>query len=53
MIKRAFSTVNKEEISKFNKLSDWWNVNGVSKGLIAYNKQRVNFIRKNMQKIGK
>ena len=47
MIKKMvtkFTSVNKNEISKFNSTSDWWDIGGNYKALHAYNKKRVEFI---------
>ena len=43
---RLFSTVDKKEVEKFNKTKDWWNPNGSMKPLHAYNRKRVDFLRK-------
>lgn len=44
--KFLFSTRNEKELKKFANIKDWWDPNGSSKALHAYNKRRVEFIKK-------
>lgn len=45
---RKFSTINKKEMENFDKINDWWDPNGSSKGLHSYNPVRLNFIKKHI-----
>ena len=45
------TTINKEEIQKFSKLSEeWWNVNGKFKPLHMFNPIRIEYITENIKK---
>ena len=45
------STINKEEIQKFSKLSEeWWDVNGKFKPLHMFNPVRIEYITENIKK---
>ena len=45
------STINKEEIQKFSKLSEeWWDVNGKFKPLHMFNPIRIEYITENIKK---
>jgi ubiquinone biosynthesis O-methyltransferase len=45
------TTINKEEIQKFSKLSEeWWDVNGKFKPLHMFNPIRIEYITKNIKK---
>lgn len=47
LIRKFASTKNEEEVNKFSLVNDWWDQNGTMKGLHAYNKLRIDFVRKN------
>ena len=45
------TTINKEEIQKFSKLSEeWWDVNGKFKPLHMFNPIRIEYITENIKK---
>ena len=45
------TTINKEEIQKFSKLSkEWWDVNGKFKPLHMFNPVRIEYITENIKK---
>ena len=45
------TTINKEEIQKFSKLSEeWWDVNGKFKPLHMFNPIRIKYITENIKK---
>lgn len=44
--RRAFSTLNRDEVSKFDSIDDWWDTNGSMKVLHSYNVVRLNFIKR-------
>ena len=45
-ILRRFSSIDNKELIKFNTTNDWWNPNGSMKALHAYNKTRIEFIKR-------
>lgn len=51
-LKKAFSTVNEDEVRKFSNIKDWWDPHGSQKGLHAYNPLRVDFVKKNVYSYG-
>lgn len=52
--RRAFSTLNKEEIKKFEAIAaEWWNPNGPAQGLHSMNSLRIPFVTDNLAKMGK
>ncbi len=52
--RRALSTLNPEEIKKFEAIAaEWWNPNGPAKGLHSMNALRVPFVTENLAKMGK
>jgi ubiquinone biosynthesis O-methyltransferase len=40
-----FSTVNRQEMSQFDRISDWWHPSGPMHVLYRYNYHRVNFLK--------
>jgi len=51
--KRAMSTLNVEEIKKFEAIAaEWWNLNGPAKGLHSMNGVRVPFVTEGLSKMG-
>lgn len=44
--KLLFSTRNEKELKKFSNIKDWWDPNGSSAALHAYNIRRVEFLKK-------
>jgi len=45
------TTINKEEIQKFSKLSEeWWDANGKFKPLHMFNPVRIEYITENIKK---
>ena len=50
--RKAFSTVNDEEVRKFSKVKDWWDPHGSQRGLHSYNPLRVDFVKKNVYSYG-
>lgn len=45
-LRRAFTTLNHNEVSKFDSINDWWDTNGSMKVLHSYNIVRLNFIKR-------
>ena len=51
--RRAMSTLNPQEIKKFESIAtDWWNLNGPAKGLHSMNGVRVPFVTEGLSKMG-
>ena len=51
--RRAMSTLNPQEIKKFETIAaDWWNLNGPAKGLHSMNGVRVPFVTEGLSKMG-
>lgn len=40
------STIDYEEVNKFDRIEDWWSLTGTQTGLHGYNKIRVDFMKK-------
>jgi len=51
-IVRRFSTYNKDEVSKFGRVKDWWDPEGSQKGLHAFNPIRIDFVKKGIFSYG-
>ena len=52
--KRLMSTLNKEEVKKFEAIAaEWWNPNGPASGLHSMNSLRVPFVTDGLSKCGK
>merc|ERR1711997_630257 len=51
--KRAFSTLNAQEVKKFEAIAaEWWNPNGPAKGLHSMSGVRVPFVTEGLSKMG-
>merc|ERR1719228_2178910 len=51
--KRAMSTLNAQELKKFEAIAaEWWNLNGPAKGLHSMNQVRVPFVTEGLSKMG-
>ena len=48
-IKKLFSTVNKDEMAVFQKLTNWWHPAGPMQILYSYNYHRINFLKKHIK----
>ena len=52
--KRLLSTLNREEVQKFEAIAaEWWNPNGPAKGLHSMNTLRVPLVTDGLSKTGK